>query len=81
MVKDKRFKGYCGEWGKISEAELDGKKYELWESDIYGSDAGNIITEDGEVIVDDSYNGLAVDLGDYLGLPYEDVAKKVRIEI
>ena len=70
-----KFEKYIGEWSQIEEAKLSGKTYELWESNKWGSDAPNIITADGKVIIDDSYNGLAIDLGDYLDMDYDEAAK------
>ena len=49
----------------------------MWESEFYGEDASHLITEDGELIIEDSWNGLAVDLGDYLDVDYEEIARYV----
>ncbi|MDD3039777.1 hypothetical protein [Bacteroides sp.] len=71
------FQGHVGTWYKIAEATYNDKFYELWESEQYGDGANNLITEDGELIIEDSYNGLSVDLGDYLDVDYEEIARYV----
>ena len=71
------FQGHKGTWYKIEEANFRGRFYELWESEIYGDEANHLITEDGELIIEDSFSGLAVDLGDYLDVDYEEIARVV----
>lgn len=72
----KRFQDYIGTWEELNAAIINGVTYTLWESD-WGEDALSIITADGKVIIDDSRNGLVVDLGDYLGMEYEVVEKHI----
>ena len=72
-----KFEGYIGTWSELNKAAINGVTYILWESNDWGEDALSLITADGKVIIDDSGSGLVVDLGDYLDMDYDEVAKYI----
>ena len=62
-----KFEGYRGKWYKINEIVINGKTYKQFESETYGDDAPAIITENGNIIIDYSYDDLEFSVNEYLG--------------
>lgn len=62
-----KFEGYKGKWYKINEIIINEKTYKQFESEKYGDEAPAIITENGSIIIDDSYNDIEFDVNEYLG--------------
>jgi len=58
--------GHTGTWYLIDTASHNGTVYYLWESEIYGEDAGHIITDGTmNVIIDEAYNKIKLELEEY----------------
>lgn len=69
--------GHFGTWHTIDSADFYGRKIFLMEHDFYGDDAAGIaVTEDGELVAEDLWNGLDEECFEAIEEYFEDKKRK-----
>lgn len=69
--------GHFGTWHTIDSADFYGRKIFLMEHDFYGDDAAGIaVTEDGELVAEDLWNGLDKECFEAIEEYFEDKMSK-----